>query len=78
VPQPTDTSPLVGSFFTGSFFFIYTGDSGAGQLTNSVPFTITVVSSAVPEPTSMFLLGTGLAGVATKLRKRRKAILDQG
>ena len=33
-------------------------------------------SAPVPEPTTLFLLGTGLAGVAAKLRKRRNKKID--
>jgi hypothetical protein len=33
-------------------------------------------AEAIPEPTTLLLLGTGLAGVAAKVRKRRKA--DKG
>ncbi len=43
-----------------------------GSVTYSTPN-----ASSVPEPTTMLLLGTGLAGVAMKRRKRRQANSDE-
>ncbi len=54
---------------------IQTTLNGGGTIssTYSGSFTVTAASQ-VPEPTTILLLGTGLAGIAAKVRKRRKAV----
>ena len=49
--------------------FARTSDD-TGSFTN---FKLGQGAEPIPEPATMFLLGTGLAGVAAKMRKRRKA-----
>jgi hypothetical protein len=50
---------------------------GTYSLTNGPNGSGTLVVSNVPEPTSMFLLGSGLAGLVGVVRKRRKSKLTE-
>ena len=59
---------------SGSFIFSVNDVTLDPGQTASITGQITAAQqTAIPEPTTMLLLGTGLAGVASRIRKRRKS-----
>ena len=69
-------SDAFGCTCSGDWTFIYTSGSTQNIHTNTELFTITIFGPPppviTPEPASMHLLGIGLAGIAAKVRKRRR------
>ena len=79
IPNTNDIANINANGFS---IFLYLGKPGATAELNSLvvsgfdasrnPITINATSAAVPEPASLLLLGTGIAGMAARVRKRRK------
>ncbi len=88
-PPVNDLIPFIGMFTidggTGAFLSASGSGTANGTINALSGFAITNLSGtisgpnvvAVPEPTTMLLLGTGLAGIGAAVRHKRKADQDE-
>jgi hypothetical protein len=69
---PSQTFTFNDGVNTGSFTLTIANVFVQSGQTANLTAGIRGSQNPIPEPATMFLLGTGLAGVAAKIRKRRK------
>ncbi len=86
LPPPTGVAAVSFSYTLTGGTGLYAGATGSLMASGATTFTptgrnshidINGTISTIPEPATMVLLGSGLAGVGAAVRKRRKSHRDQ-